>query len=291
MTLKQAFREHGISFGMAVGAGNVNHELVREHCEILVPENAMKMAFFEPQENVWATGEMDTIMGAAHNQGMNVHGHCLYWGIVPDWLEPRLKVVNQSWRVGFLREYIQTVLGRYSGGAGILHSVDVLNECYNVELVWQKYGVMPEHALEYAAPYPVWRVYNMRTPNDPNYSWTEWRYAVQLWCSGQIDGVGIQFHLDAGNLMPVKYAWHYLNEARAEGIPVRFSECGVAGSDQQQVNACWWELANLAVKFGDVVAEFVQWGVKDPAWRGAVTLFNEDGNPKPQFDAVIDAIS
>ena len=41
------------------------------------------------------------------------------------------------------------------------------------------------------------------------------------------------------------------------------------------------ELADLAAR--QRVERFVVWGVKDPAWRGNVTLFDSQGNRKPAY--------
>lgn len=97
--------------------------LVRRHCAVLTPENAMKWDALRPTRDRFDFDRSDRVVALARAQGAAVHGHCLVWHeAMPAWLAPAL---NPRSAEAILTEHIRRVVGRY---AGKVRSWDVVNE-------------------------------------------------------------------------------------------------------------------------------------------------------------------
>ena len=170
---------------------------------------------------------------------------------------------------------------------GKLISLDAANEGYLASGPWlplgkDSYVNISFDAIQSNTPL----IYNSIFPDT-----AEEDKALALLDAGTIDGIGIQLHL-----WPTSWQETLANiDAFLENLKThdgfsRFSEVGVyANSDQEQAEV-YRAITALAIKHNDVIRDFIVWGVKDPAWRGNVTLFDVNGNLKPAYYAVIDEL-
>ena len=128
--LKALARRAGLAYGAAIEPQRLSsdpdfHQLVRCHCAVLVPENAMKWDALRPAPEDFDFAEADAVVALARDQGAAVHGHCLVWHeAMPDWLDAALAAGPRA-AEALLAGHVRTVVGRY---AGQVRSWDVVNE-------------------------------------------------------------------------------------------------------------------------------------------------------------------
>ncbi|MGB9604700.1 MAG: endo-1,4-beta-xylanase, partial [Bryobacteraceae bacterium] len=96
-------------------------------CNILVPENHLKMALTQPSPGTFRFEPADFLASFARRHGMRMRGHTLVWhNQVWPWLKTVVTPANAR---KYLEEHILTVAGRYRGR---MHSWDVVNEAIHV---------------------------------------------------------------------------------------------------------------------------------------------------------------
>lgn len=94
-----------------------------QECGILTAEYEMKWDRLRPTATTYNFADADYLVNFAKQNGILVHGHTLCWHrALPAWFSG---TVNRSNAEQFLREHIQSVVGRYKGQ---IHSWDVVNE-------------------------------------------------------------------------------------------------------------------------------------------------------------------
>jgi endo-1,4-beta-xylanase len=126
--LRALAAEKGIIFGAAIEPEAVDRDfgyetLLRRQCAALTPENVMKWNALRPARDRFDFSRADRFMAIAHDQGAQVHGHCLVWHeALPDWMGGDLTPRDGR---ALLTEHITRVVGRY---AGHIQAWDVLNE-------------------------------------------------------------------------------------------------------------------------------------------------------------------
>jgi endo-1,4-beta-xylanase len=92
--LKTLAHARGITFGTALsGRGLADEryvELIRTQCNILVPENELKMPFIQPRPGEFNFERAEKLLAFAAANHMAVRGHCLLWHHprwLPRWME------------------------------------------------------------------------------------------------------------------------------------------------------------------------------------------------------------
>ena len=117
--------------------------------------------------------------------------------------------------------------------------------------------------------------------------------ALSLLDTGTIDGIGIQLHLTSTEDWQgaLNRADNFLNRVRKHGGWARLSEIGVWASSEEEQAEIYQAITVLAIRHSDIVRDFVVWGVKDPSWRGDVTLFDVNGQPKLAYYAIIEELT
>ena len=130
-------------------------------------------------------------------------------------------------------------------------------------------------------------IYNSFYPHPEH----EYDKALDVLDKGWCDGIGIQLHLwDGSYQTTLAHTETFLKRIRAVGAWCRFSEISVlAGSDWAQY-IVYAEITALAIKYADIVRGFIVWDIKDPGWRGDVTLFDRDGKPKLAYAAMVEEL-
>lgn len=133
--LKDLAAAKGMRFGSAVGVlkGGFNDprtpELLARECNIIVPENELKMYVTHNSADGYNFAPADMLLGFAEGHGMAMRGHNLFWArdeFTPQWLKaydfgPNPKVAAEK----LLRDYIATIADHYGTR---LTSWDVINE-------------------------------------------------------------------------------------------------------------------------------------------------------------------
>ena len=81
-----------ISTCLENGANDRYCEFVRDNYNYIVVENAMKWPQWEPERGTYKTKFPDNTITWAHNNGMGVRGHNLFWAVgkdyqIPDWVK------------------------------------------------------------------------------------------------------------------------------------------------------------------------------------------------------------
>jgi len=292
-SLKQLFGRHGIQFGFAVGSGSFNNEITRRlivrHANICTPEVALKMYITQPEQGVWDFSEVDKIVAYAEPLGIDVHGHTLSWHMQnPEWLVTGVFTSEQLSEI--LREHVRAVSYHYRN---TIVSFDSANEAYIkpdggiYAGPWQALGEEYVNISFNCALAKTKPMYNSFYPHPE----MEYPKALGLLDKGLADGIGIQLHLWDGSYKATLASTEtFLKQIRQRSSWCRFSEVSVLAASEQSQAAVYTAITRLAIKYKDVVRGVIVWGVRDPAWRGNVTLFDRDGEPKAAYAAVIEEL-
>lgn len=174
---------------------------------ILTPENQLKFAETEPQQNVFsfAAGDMHLQFAQAH--GMQMHGHNLVWhSQLPSWLTGSTFTAAQL--TAIMNNHIDNVVGHYKGKIAIW---DVVNEALNDDgtlraSIWEttigsQYIAMAFQRAHAADPNAilVYNDFNIETVNAKS-------DALFNLVSGfkqqgiPINAIGLQMHLTSGGI-------------------------------------------------------------------------------------------
>ena len=296
--LKDLFGEYGIQFGFSVSSASfknaITRPLVVQHANIVTPEVALKMEFTQPQQGMWDFTETDMIVAFAKELGISVHGHTLSWHMQnPEWLVAGTFTSEQLHYI--LRTHVRDVSYYFRNK---MVSFDSANEAYIKPDggvyggPWQSLGEEYVNVSFNCALAKTKPMYNSFFPHPE----MEYPKALGLLDKGWCDGIGIQLHLWAASYeATLASTERLLKSIRERGSWCRFSEVGVLGLDELQVDA-YAAITRLAIKYADVVKGVIIWGVKEPVWRSkpkqdlGVVLFDKEGNPKPAYYAVINEL-
>jgi GH35 family endo-1,4-beta-xylanase len=103
--------------------------LIRQHFQILTPENCMKPQSIHPAENEWNFEESDRFVEFARANKLEVVGHCLVWAkddrTDPWMMEKNGKPVSRETLLARIETHVNTVVERY---ADVVTMWDVVNE-------------------------------------------------------------------------------------------------------------------------------------------------------------------
>jgi endo-1,4-beta-xylanase len=288
-SLGNEFLKHKIKFGFAVSSrirtNATQNYLVTYHAKVVTMENAYKMNDIQQIKGVFNFKDADQIILFGEETNLDVYGHGISWARYnPIWLDdiPDSKLAYE------LKKHVSRVCSHYQGLSG----VDVANEAY----MGSGGSLLAGEWLPLGNDYVNISFNSCRDSINTKIFYNSFFWhtkdaekAIQLLDLGLADGIGVQIHLTEGvdyqgEFSRIKYI---IQESRKRGTPVRFSEVGVlANSDEKQAEI-YREVVRLALDNSDVVTDFIVWGVTDPAWRGNVTLFNNDGSPKQSAYAIL----
>ena len=131
-SLKEAV---GDRFKIGVGVGHQvlkqpeDAALIRQHFQILTPENCMKPQSIHPKEDQWNFDASDQFAEFARANKLDVVGHCLVWAKDdrPDeWMKQENgQPVSRELLLRRIETHIETVVGRYGD---VVTMWDVVNE-------------------------------------------------------------------------------------------------------------------------------------------------------------------
>lgn len=93
--------------------------------------NDMKMYGIIPTEGVYYWDKVDTLVSFCEKNNQRLFGHALIWHHgAPQWIKDQTAENGAEWMDSFMKEYIQTVVGRYKGKVA---AWDVVNEAFASE--------------------------------------------------------------------------------------------------------------------------------------------------------------
>ena len=131
-SLKEAV---GARFKLGVGVSHVvlqnpvDAALIRQHFQILTPENCMKPQSIHPAEEEWSFEAADGFVGFARANNLEVVGHCLVWAKddrTDRWMmEENGKPVSRETLLRRIETHVHTVVERYGDAVTMW---DVVNE-------------------------------------------------------------------------------------------------------------------------------------------------------------------
>lgn len=300
-------------------------DLLLRHFSQVTPEWQMKMEYILPRgasatdASTWQWDAPDAIAGFAKANGLRLHGHTLAWYAENPPLFAALD--GQKGFEAAYRHYMSTVVGRYRGAGGW----DVVNEPVEDdgsrlrEHLWSRNLGQDEHmiiAYEEAAradPGAVLFLNDYFLEKIPRKRLEYMRLAERLLKKGaRLQGLGIQSHLDIDARPGDSRA--AIADLASLGLPIHVSELDIGLSRKRVELRTRADQLQLQAKVAAEVAEafmalparqrfaFSVWGLRDkdswmrsPPNAGDGTdqplLFDDEGRPKPMFEAVANAFA
>lgn len=329
--LKDYF-QNDFYLGVALGQNFQENEqvvtLVKQHFNILTPENAMKWQPIHPEPDRYDFKAADALVEFAQQNNLKVIGHCLTWhSQTPKWVFENADgtPVSREELLKRMQEHITTVMTRYKGK---ILGWDVVNEAIKdgddeVVLRDSPYlKIIGDDYLEYsfrfakAADPSAELYYNDYSMADPKKRAKALILLKGLLDKGApIDGVGMQGHWNIYD-PPLEEIEKSIIAYHNLGLKVMITELDLslykfedrsnlypesAPDSMLQVQAEHYAaIFALFKKHSDKITRVTFWGPTDRySWlnnfparnrRNYPLLFDREGAPKPAYDAVIKAV-
>ncbi|TYB35467.1 1,4-beta-xylanase [Micromonospora sp. AP08] len=300
-TLGASAAEKGRYFGTAVAANKLSDAtyvgILNREFNMVTPENEMKWDATEPSQNQFNYTNADRIVSHAQANGMRVRGHALAWhSQQPGWAQ---NLSGTALRQAMVN-HITQVATHYRGK---IYAWDVVNEAFA-----DSGGVRRDSNLQRTGDDWIEVAFRTARAADPgaklcyndyntdNWTWAKTQAVYNMVRDFKargvpIDCVGLQSHFNSGSPYPSNYRTTLQNFA-ALGVDVQITELDIEGSGTTQ-----------ATTYGNVVKDCLAvsrctgitvWGIRDSdSWRASGTplLFDGNGNKKPAYTAVLDALN
>ncbi|SCL56014.1 endo-1,4-beta-xylanase [Micromonospora chersina] len=300
-TLGASAAEKGRYFGTAVAAYKLSDAtyvgILNREFNMVTPENEMKWDATEPSQNQFNYTNADRIVSHAQANGMRVRGHALAWhSQQPGWAQ---NLSGTALRQAMVN-HITRVATHYKGK---IYAWDVVNEAFA-----DSGGVRRDSNLQRTGDDWIEVAFRTARAADPgaklcyndyntdNWTWAKTQAVYNMVRDFKargvpIDCVGLQSHFNSGSPYPGNYRTTLENFA-ALGVDVQITELDIEGSGTTQ-----------ATTYGNVVKDCLAvsrctgitvWGIRDSdSWRASGTplLFDGNGNKKPAYTAVLDALN
>ncbi|NES37094.1 1,4-beta-xylanase [Micromonospora sp. PPF5-17] len=300
-TLGASAAEQGRYFGTAVAAYKLSDSqyvgILNREFNMVTPENEMKWDATEPSQGQFSFSSADRIVNHAQANGMRVRGHALAWhSQQPGWAQ---NLSGSALRQAMVN-HITQVATYYRGK---IYAWDVVNEAFA-----DSGGVRRDSNLQRTGDDWIEVAFRTARAADPgaklcyndyntdNWTWAKTQAVYNMVKDFKargvpIDCVGFQSHFNSGSPYPSNYRTTLQNFA-ALGVDVQITELDIEGSGTTQ-----------ATTYGNVVKDCLAvsrcngitvWGIRDSdSWRSSGTplLFDGNGNKKPAYTAVLDALN
>jgi GH35 family endo-1,4-beta-xylanase len=306
----------------------VEISLVRDHFNVVTPENCMKPALVHPAEDTWRFERPDALVKWCEENGHAVHGHTLVWhGQTGNWFFDGgdKEVVKRR-----LREHIAALVGRYKGK---VRSWDVVNEAIDDRGdagTADTENLRNSRWLQTLGPEYLTLAFKHAHEADPAAKLYYNDYGIEAGAKHEssmvllrrlikegvpVHGVGIQGHWSTANV-PHAAIDRAIADYAALGLKVSISELdvtirGASGgqlrrggfggrrgepASQQDLGAqadAYSRLFSTFIKHKDVVERVTFWGLSDRrSWRSGQhpLIFDADNERKPAYGAIVDVV-
>lgn len=310
-TLRSLAEKNGIYFGAAVSAEVLGKDkrysniLAREF-SLMTPENAMKFNVIHPDRGRYDFSQADALVNFAERNGMKVNGHVLVWDQqLPDWLTKNNFTKEELKAI--LHDHIRSVVSRYRGKVG---SWDVAAEAVGGDgkfrdTFWSR-GIGADYlelAFRWAREadpeahlrYNDYGGEGMGPKSQGIYDLVE-----KLRRKGvPIDGVGLQMHVELGNVPSEQDVRRNMERLAAIGLDSHITEMDVslpmpATADDFRGQARVYLNMLQACLLASRCRSFSTWGVTDRySWipesfpgLGDALLFDQDYQPKSAYFSI-----
>lgn len=322
VSLKELYKDDfmiGTIYTRTIDSGKDN-ELIKQHFNVITPENLMKPEYMQRPQGTFNFGESDHMMSIAERDGLTVIGHTLAWhNQSGDFLGIKNKDGNPVTRdeaIQQLKDHIYGVAGQYKGK---IHSWDVLNEAVQDgaklpadgdwtkclrETQWTR-SIGPDYvamAFRFAheADPDALLYYNDYNLNVADKAEIVAAMVSDLRSQGvPIHGIGMQGHYSIQTgLGSVRNSLKLFSQI--EGIVISVTELDVGvpningklSAQNEKKQALYLaKLFNIYKEYADVIERVTFWGYRDDtSWRSqdCPLLFNKDLTPKEAFYALLD---
>jgi endo-1,4-beta-xylanase len=310
-TLRQLAEGQGRYFGTALTQNMLSNSTVTTiagaQFDMATPGNEMKWDTTEASRGSFNYGPGDQIVSFAQSHSMRVRGHNLVWhSQLPSWVSSL--PTNQVQAV--MENHITNEATHYRGK---VYAWDVVNEPFDdngnlrTDIFYQAMGsgYIADALRTARAADPTAKLYL----NDYNIEGTGAKsnamYSLVSSLKSQgvpIDGVGFESHFIVGQVPSTMQA--NMQRFAALGLDVAVTEL----DDRTQLPASTATINQQATDYGNVVkwclaisrcVGVTQWGVGDPdSWvpsafpgQGAATMYDNNYQPKPAYNAVATALA
>ena len=322
VSLKEIYKDDfmiGTIYNTYIDSGKDN-ELVKQHFNVITPENLMKPEYMQRPQGTFNFRESDHMMSIAERDGLTVIGHTLAWHSQSgDFLGIRNKEGNPVTRdeaIQQLKDHIYGVAGQYKGK---IYSWDVLNDaiadgaklgedgdwtkCLR-DTQWTR-SIGPEFvamAFQFAheAAPDALLYYNDYNLNESEKAKIAAAMVADLRSQGvPIHGIGMQGHYSINTgLGSVRNSLKLFSQI--EGIKISVTELDVGvpnsngklSSQNEKKQALFYaKLFCIYKEYADIIERVTFWGYRDDtSWRSenCPLLFNKDLTPKEAFYALMD---
>ncbi|MBN2477201.1 MAG: endo-1,4-beta-xylanase [Pirellulales bacterium] len=332
LTIKDAYKNHFL-IGMAGDlSGRYSDEelgLVKEHFDIVTPENCMKPAPIHPSQDAWRFERPDALVEWCADNNLAIFGHTLVWHAqTNDWFfrDGDKAAVTQR-----MKDHIGTLVGRYKGK---IQGWDVVNEAINdggnAETA-QTENLRNSPWLRAMGPEFLTLAFKFAHEADPDAKLYYNDYGIEagpkhassmvllkrlLKDGVPIHGVGIQGHWSTGRI-PYVALDKAISDYASLGLEVSITELDVtirgasggqfgrgfrgrgfnvtppSSEDLKAQADAYARLFSIFIKHKDVIPRVTFWGLSDRrTWRfGQHPLILDSNNQrKPAYAAIVDAV-
>ena len=256
--------------------------IVTRHFDSLTAENAMKMAYLQPEPGEFRFKHADALVAWAREQGIVLHGHALVWhNQAPKWMNELEGSAERFEAV--LESHVDTVARHYGNQ---LVSWDVLNEAFTDDnptqwrdTVWYR-NIGPRYAelvfrwAREAAPGVdlYYNDYNISGAIGPGKLARVLEMVDDFQARGvPIDGVGFQMHVNL--LEPtIEEVRASFAEVVKRGLKVRVSELDVSVNVDKSMTSLDENTAQLQrLRYAEIARAYLE--SVPPPLRGGITLW------------------
>ncbi|WP_435205621.1 endo-1,4-beta-xylanase [Micromonospora sp. bgisy143] len=298
-TLGASAAEKGRYFGTAVAGFKLSDSayttILNREFNMVTAENEMKIDATEPQQNRFSYGSAEQIVNHARSRGMQVRGHTLAWHAQqPSWMQG---MSGTALRQAILNHVTQVA----THFRGQIYSWDVVNEAFadgnsggrrdsNLQRTGNDWIEAAFRAARAADP-GAKLCYN--DYNIDNWTWAKTQGVYNMVRDFKsrgvpIDCVGFQSHFNSDSPYVSNYRTT-LSSFAALGVDVQITELDIEGAPANTYRSVVEDCLAVARCNGITV-----WGIRDSdSWRSyqSPLLFNNSGQKKPAYDAVLAALN
>jgi endo-1,4-beta-xylanase len=310
-TLRSLAEKNGIYVGAAVnvealGKDERYSKILAKEFSLITPENSMKFNVIHPDRGRYDFSQADALVDFAERYGMKVNGHVLVWDQqLPDWLTKNHFTKEELKAI--LHDHIRSVVSRYRGK---VWSWDVAAEAVGGDgklrdTFWSR-GIGADYLelafrwVHEADPEAHLRYNDYGGEDMGPKSQGIYDLVARLRRKGvPIDGVGLQMHVEPGNVPNEQEVRRNMERLAAIGLDSHITEMDVslpmpATADDFRAQARVYLNMLQACLLASRCRSFSTWGVTDRySWipesfpgLGDALLFDQDYQPKSAYFSI-----